>query len=153
MVHSSTSADEQKAGDWSEMESDGTSSTNVEWETRKKNDVCSNPPEDVPEHSRKLAGIQLSPTYRFSRGRQWVRRPTALGTNKSGRSPRTTKLTRPLCSTETPATASDGELLLPSLLLFNPQYCKLDGQKLAHSWWRKRAPTRSRRPLPRVICS
>ena len=39
-----------------------------------------------------------------------------------------------------------------------PQFGKLGGQKLARSWralkgWRQRAPTRSRRPLPRMIWS
>ena len=51
---------------------------------------------------------------------------------------------------------SDGEVLLAGLLFFQPQYGKVEGQKLARSWralkgWRKRAPTRSRRPLPRMI--
>ena len=53
---------------------------------------------------------------------------------------------------------SDGEVLLAGLLFFQTQYGKLRGQKLARSWralkgWRKRAPTRSRRPLPRMIWS
>ena len=53
---------------------------------------------------------------------------------------------------------SDGEVLLAGLLFFQPQYRKLGGQKLARSWralkgWRKKAPTRSRRPSPRMIWS
>ena len=53
---------------------------------------------------------------------------------------------------------SDGEVPLAGLLSFQPQYGKLGGQKPARSWraltgWRKRAPTRSRRPLPRMIWS
>ena len=53
---------------------------------------------------------------------------------------------------------SDGGVLLAGLLFFQPQYGKLGRQKLARSWralkgWRKRAPTRSTRPLPRMIWS
>ena len=53
---------------------------------------------------------------------------------------------------------SDGELLLAGLLFFQPRYGKLGGQQFARSWralngWRKRSPTRSRRPLPRMIWS
>ena len=53
---------------------------------------------------------------------------------------------------------SDGEVQLAGFLLSQTQYGKLVGQKLARSWralkgWRKRAPTRSRRPLPRMILS
>ena len=55
-------------------------------------------------------------------------------------------------------TCERGEVLLAGLLFFQPQYGKLGGQKLARSWralkgWSKRAPTRPRRPLPRMIWS
>ena len=53
---------------------------------------------------------------------------------------------------------SDGEVLLAELLFFQLQCGKLGGQKPARSrralkGWRKRAPTRSRRPLSRMIMS
>ena len=53
---------------------------------------------------------------------------------------------------------SDGEVLLAGLLFFQPQHGKLGGQKTrsvveSSGGWRKKAPTRSRRLLPRVFCS
>ena len=53
---------------------------------------------------------------------------------------------------------SDGDLLLVGLLFFQPQYGKRGGQSLPRAWrallgWRKKAPGRSRRPLPRSLWS
>ena len=53
---------------------------------------------------------------------------------------------------------TDGDFLMAGLLFFQPQYGKLGGQSLARSWralkgWRRRVPSRSRRPLPRLVWS
>ena len=102
LVNSVNSADVEKAGDWSEMDSDGTFSTDAELETRKK--------------QRRLR--QSNRESRRSNSRQPIVSRECLGGSGNGeevqgpsgrfpllcgrtswRSPRMTRSTRPLCST------------------------------------------------------
>ena len=168
-----TPTDEENAGDWSEKASDGTSLTDVEAETKQEakafgtvspwtgqgNFECWRgsdprksvlPPESVSE-SRDRSQVQKASRAvpQFCGRRKTGARRGRRGRRGNRAVPEHELQPRTTCGRWRRPTG--GASVLPTSVRK-----VVRRQKLARSWralkgWRKRAPTRSRRPLPRVI--
>ena len=171
LVNSSTSADVKKTGDWSEVDSDGTSSTDAELETRKKRRrlqqsargrataIATVGGDSTLANLSFLERVQATETKYKARVEDFLcfadEQKLALAADDEADAAIEQYLNTS-CSQGRPV--SDEELLLVGLMFLQPQCGKSGGQEHARSWralqgCRKRAPTRSRCPLPRMIWS
>ena len=167
-----TLADEENAGDWTERDSDATSSTGGDAETKKKQRRLE---QSAWRRARAIAKAGEDPTLA---NLSFIERES-VSLETEGKYKKQVEQFLNFADEENLALVaddevdaaivlylnmsysqgrlvSDGEVLLAGLLFFQPQHGKLGGQKLARralKGWRKRAPTRSRRPLPRMIWS